>query len=120
MHSMPVDVLASLPEFGLPRLVPHLGAFSLAERLGMMRRLMYLRRVLQLVDDRIDDEDEATLLGVNVWAGWRVRSLSVQLTCLWRDTNQVGLRHPLAGSAWAHSAWHAERAWWSTLRRRPA
>lgn len=91
MHWMPVDFLASLSEVGLLRLIPHLGASSLAARTGLMRRLMCFGRVVQLVDDRLDDEDEATLLGVYVQAGWRTRSLSFQLAHVWRDANELGI-----------------------------
>lgn len=91
MHSMPAGVFASLLELGHLRIVPHLGSVSLAARLGFMRRLTYLGRILQLTDSRIDEEGEATLFGVDVWASCRMRSLSVELGQLWRVANEVGL-----------------------------
>lgn len=48
--------------------------------------------MLQLADDGIDgdDDDGAVLLGRDIWAGWRVWSVSVQLARLWHDAESAG------------------------------
>lgn len=91
MHSMPSELLGSLAEYGLSCVASQLSSFSLVAWLNLVRHVRYFGRVLQLVDDHIDDDDDTALLGRDVWAGWRARSLAVQLAKLWRDADSVGL-----------------------------